>query len=611
MANPRIGLYDGGVVSMFPRQLMNTAVSASLLSSSNYARHVENLLPNGLKAGSGAKRYGIGEKGDAIGGTTILDILEYRTGAGAIELLSYCNDGTIRRLNEGTGAWTTLKSGLGANGNPRSVAFNEKLIVVDGINTPMAYNGSTVELLGEYVTDYDSGSSTGFATAASQTDTDTITVTVLAGRNDYVVGRNIRVTFATEGAVTATIANVSGTSVKTIDVSGTPFPNPTQTITKVEYFDNPPAFSDIYAEHQRLWALSAGESKANTYRPQANAMRVYYADATNNENSWFNQTTHEVGYVNLLNRSRRFDELVRISSIDGAMVFFARTNTFIYAGDDPTTLGEFAWQKTIPVGCVNGNLVQKYPADVLFFTRYGARSLRTVLQTEGLEVVPDLGSAVDPTVTSFVDNMMTSDALYRSARSFFYERDGFYGFRFGAEYILVYALSEESKGWVYFSGLFKDATAYLGTTDGRLLLADGGQLCAYANGTDTAVGTTYSDNGATILAKWWTPWLRLKNGRWSNIGYEIQMEQVTDTVIDIYRSRDDRDDSIVLTADDVPLTENSAYWDEAYWDESYWDSANRRINVRDKFLADSFALMIVNESTVGPLSFLGIKPIGR
>lgn len=610
MANPRLGLYDGGVVSMFPRRLMNTAVSATLLSSSDFARHIENLLPNGLKAGSGAKRYGVVKKGAAIAGATILEILEFRTAAGEIRILAYCSDGTIRWLNEVTMVWATLRSGLLPNGNPRWTAFNEKLVIVDGINPVMAYDGNAIDDVGEYVTDFDSTSTTGFATAATQVDNNTLTVAVLAGRDDYKVGRSIRVTFQTAGAIIATISAVSGTGTKTIDVTGTPFPATVQTITRVEYFDKPPAFSDIYTEHQRLWALSAGETKAKSFRATQNAMRVYYTDATNNENSWFNQTVHEVGYVNLLNRSRRFDELVRISSINGAMVFFGRISTFIYAGDDPTTLGEFIWQKTLPVGCVNGNLVQKYPADVLFFTRYGARSLQNIFQTEGLEVVADLGSSIDPTVTAFVDNMMTSDALYRAARSYFYERDGFYGFQFGSEYSLTYAISEESKGWVYFSGAFTRASAYLGTSDGRLLMAIGGQLFSYANGTDTG-GIAYSDDNASILVKWWTPWLRLKHGRWSNVGYEVLMEEVADTTIDIYRTRDDRDDSIIMAAEGILLTEPSAYWDEAYWDEAYWDSSSRRINVRDKFLADSFGLMIVNESTIGPLSFLGVKPIGR
>jgi hypothetical protein len=609
VGNPRFALYDGSVITMFPRRMMNTAVSASLLSGSQYARFIENILPNTLKAGSGAKRFGLTTKGNAIVGGNIIDTMEYRTSSGSIEFLVYVDDGSIRRLNEGTGAYTSLITGLVANGNPRWVAFNEKLIIADGVNPLMAYNGSTLASIKEWVIDYDGPGTGGLATAAVQVDTNTITVTVGAGRSDYAIGKRIRVTFATAGAVVATINGVSGSGTLTVDVSGTPFPNPSQTINIVEYEATAPAFSDIYVEHQRLWALSAGETKATTFRGITDGMKVYYTDATNNEASWYNEATQEVGFINLLNRARRFDELVRISSIDGYMVFFGRLNTFLFAGDDPTILGEFVWQKTLPVGCINGNLVQKYPGDVLFFTRYGARSLRTVFQTEGQEVVPDLGTDVDPTVTAFVDVMVRNNALYRGARSFFYERDGFYGYSFGGQYVMIYSLSEESKGWSFFSGYFSTAKAFLGTSDGRLMIAVGGQLYSYANGTDGQI--TYSDNGVPIKMRWWTPWLKPKSGRWSNIGYELMVEDALTTVVSVYRAVDEREDSVTTTPIEIDFAEGSAYWDEAYWDEAYWDSAKRRGVVRDKFLADSFYLILQNESTAGPISLLGIKPIGK
>lgn len=608
MPNPRLGLYDGSIMTPFPRRLMNTAVSPTMLRGDNQARFIENILPNALKAGSGAKRHGVVKKGNAIGGADILDVMEYRTSAGTLELLAYLDDGSIRRLNESTGVWTSLKTGLAANGNPRWVMFNEKIIIVDGVNPNMSYNGSTISNLSEYVYDFDPDNNRGLATAATQVDTNTLTIDVAPGRSDYANGKSIKVRFDTAGEVTATITSVSGSGTLTIDVSGTPFPSPAQTIKSVAYEASPPPFSDIYSEHQRLWALSSGETRANVFRNPQNAMRVYYTDATNNENTWFNEVTQEVGYVNLLNRSRRFDELVRISSIDGMMVFFGRLSTFIYAGDDPTTLGEFAWQKTIPVGCINGNLVQKYPSDILFFTRYGARSLRTVFQTEGQEVVPDLGSDVDPTVTQFISAMMTSDAQYRGARSFFYERDGFYGFTFGTDYALIYALSEESKGWVYFSGIFKDASAFYGTSDGRLIMARGGQLYAYANGTDGA--TTYDDDGDPILMKWWTPWLAPKRGRWANIGFELIMEDISETTIQISRATDSRDDSVIVVGE-FALTTGSSLWGEAEWGVSLWGSRALRLNLRDKFLSDNFSIILENNSTSGPLSFIGLKPIGK
>ena len=181
MANPRFGLYDNGVVLMFPRSLANTAVSPTLLSAQNYARYLENIIPNALKAGSGAKRHGLGQKGDEVSSVNGLKQFEYRTSAGAIEILQYYDDGSIRKLNEGTGAWTTLTSGLSANGLPGAVPFNEKLIIYDGVNPTMAYDGSTITELSEFVADFVDGASLGLATAASQTDTNTFTITVASG----------------------------------------------------------------------------------------------------------------------------------------------------------------------------------------------------------------------------------------------------------------------------------------------------------------------------------------------------------------------------------------------------------------------------------------------
>lgn len=612
MANPRFGLYDGGLLMVFPRRLLNTAVSQTLLTGSTYARAIENILPNSKKAGSGAKRYGVGKKGSAIGGGVVIrDIFEYRTSAGVLVFLVYCSDGSIRLYDENAGTYSSLITGLAANGNPRSVAFNEKLVIADGVNPLMAYNGSTLAAIKEWVVDYDSLGTTGLASAATQTDTNTIAVTVGAGRSDYAIGQRVRVTFQTAGAVIATISAVSGSTTKTIDVSGTPFPSPSETITKVEYEFTAPAFSDIYAEHNRLWALAPGESKANTWRTPATAMRAYFTDATNNEAAWVNATLQEVGYVNLLNKARQFDELVKVASMDGYMVFFSRHQTFLYSGDNPTTADGFAWAKTIPVGCANGNMVQRYPQDLVFFTRYGARSLRRVLQTEGTEAVSDIGQDVDPTASDYVQTMLGSDANYRNARSFFYDRDGFYGFNFGDDFMMVYALNTESQGWVLFNGIFKDATAFRGTSDGRLLIAKDDQLYAYANGSDTDAGTSYSDDGTAINIRWWSPWLKPRNGRWSNVGYEIQMEDITDTTLTIYRAVDEIDSSATTVQQGFQLTQDSAYWDEAYWDEAYWDGARKRLVVRDKFLADSFWLIIQNESTAGPISFLGIKPIGK
>jgi len=601
----RLGLFDGRLISLFPRKLANTARSSTLLQGTEYATYLENLIPNDDKAGSGAKRFGVGAKGSPVSGADIKEIMEYRKSDGTIQFLVYCSDGTLRTYDESTGLYTTVKSGLNTDGLLYWTAFNEKLIVVNGLDQPFSWDGSAVADLGEYVEDFG-------ATSETQVDTNTITLVPLAGRSDYAVGQSIRVTFATAGAVTATISSVTGTTTLTIDVSGTPFPNPIETITSVEYYDKPPAFSFIFAEHNRLWALSPGESKPRTFRGP-NPMKVYYTDTTNNENTWYNQSgsnpTQELNAIDITNKSRGFDELVAISSLQGVLAFHGRRQTFLYSGDDPQTVGGFIWEKTIPVGTLSGKLLQEFPGDVLFCTETGLRSLQKVYTTESLEVVDDLGTAIESTISDKIPLLVGGDDEYRSARSFSYARAGMYGFRFDNIALPVYILNEESRGWTFFTGLFKDASAFLGTTDGRLLLAVGGQLYAYGNGTDSDAGECYDDAGESYEWQWESPWMQLGGQRWANKAFEIIMETAVTGTLYVDRLINWNTQNVYTS--EFPITVTGGLWDTDLWDATYWDGSVINPVASDKFICDAFKFKLRSDNSAGPYAALGVRPIGR
>jgi hypothetical protein len=600
----RLGLFDGRLISLFPRRLVNTARSATMLQGTEYATYLENLVPNDDKAGSGAKRFGLGTKGNAVA-STMVDLMEYRLSSGLIQIIAAYSDGTLRTLNEGTGAWTTIKSGLSANGLLCWTAFNEKLIISNGIDQPFSWNGTACVDLGEFVEDFG-------ATAETQVSTSQITLVPLAGRSDYAVGQEIQVQFATAGIRTGTITTITGTTTLTITVSGTPFPSPNESITKVFYYKKPPAFSFIFAEHARLWALSAGESKARDFRG-VNGLKVFYTETTNNENTWYNQSganpTQELNFVDITNRARRFDELIAISSLQGVLAFHGRLGTYLYRGDDPTTIGEFVWEKTIPVGTLNARLVQMLAGDVIFCTQTGLRSLQKVFQTESLEVVDDVGSDIESTISEKLRVVAGDNTAYRAARSFAYARDGLYGFRFDTESLPVRCINEESQGWTFFTGLFKDATAFLGISDGRLLVGVGGQLYAYGNGTDTAVGTVYSDNGAAYRWVWQSPWMQLGQQRWANKAFEVLMEEGATGAIYIDRFVDYNMRNTVTT--EYNVVAQGAVWDVSDWDVSQWDGLAINPVEADKFLADTFRFTIRSETANGPFSVLGVRPIGR
>lgn len=607
----RLGLFDGRLVSVFPRKLANTAVSATLLQGKDYATGLLNLLPNKSKAGSGGVRRGLGRKGAAIGGgVEIQELFEYRTSTGELQVLGYVSDGSIRLYNEGTGLWSILKTGLNPSGQIYAVPFNEKLIFVNGLDANFSYDGSAFADLGEFVDDT-------FATSKSWGSANSLTLKPGVGREDmdYQVGTNIVVTFATAGAVSATVSGSSynsGTNTLTVTVSGTPFPAVTEAINGVQYYAKPEPFSFIFANYDRLWALTGGETKVKGFRGRS-GLKVFYTDTPNNENSWFNQTgsspTQETPYIDMTNKARKYDELVAISALSGLMAFHGRAGIYLWTGDDPSTVGSFVYQKTIPVGTLSGKLMQDFPQDTLFANRDSMRSIQRVFQTETLEVVPDLGSDVETTVKAKMVNLLASDSSLRRARSFRYDHEGFYGFKLDDESLMVYALDEASKGWTFFGGLFATATAFLGTSDGRLLVGAGDQLFAYGNDTDSDVGEIFDDNGVAIDCEWGGPWLSIGPRRWGNTGWEVIFEDAVTGTIYLDRMVDWNTRNIVTSQ--FGLAIDGAKWDLSLWDDAKWDGDILNPVATDKFLCDAFMFKLRFSTASGPINILGVRPIGR
>jgi len=590
-----------------------------------------NILPGQGKGGRGSKRYGVGLKGTiATGGAfssgfssgfqvggpapavTVKDVFEYRMADGSIQFLVFVSNGKLMTFNE-DGTFTTVKSGLSSLGTLGAEPFNSKLIFYNGIDNCFSWDGTTCTDLGEYVEDV-------LASDETWVSTSSFTLKPGTGRaaGDYPDGRTIKVTFASAGTVSAVVDSTSydaGTNTLTVNVTGTPFPGSSEAISRVEYFTRPPAFSFLKSHLDMLWGLTPGELKAKRYRGN-DGMKAYFQAAANNENSWYLYTgsnpTQEIPFINLRNKVETFDELVAMSVFEGNAVFHARGHLIIYTGDDPFTAGGFQWAKTIPVGTVHQKLVRKFPGDILFVSPYGARSLRTVFQTENEEVVPDLGSDIDPTIQEKVQTLLASDDAYKKAKSFYYAQDGFYGFKLDDDSCLIYALTEESKGWVEFKGYFSDATGFLGTTDGRLLLTRDNKLYAYANGTDEDAGRDYSDDGNNVAWEWGPPWLAPNGARWANNAWEILLEDSAPQTISIDRFINFNFSDAVTT--DIDIAQPGAQFDD---EDSQFDDEDTQFDgmipnpvVPDEFLADAFTFRLRGESKA-ELNVLGVRPIGR
>lgn len=605
MVATRPGIFEGGLLTLFPRQLANSSLSPTLLNSSQNARQLLNILPNRKKAGSGSLRFGMGKKGP-VAPSAALDGWQFRRADGTIETLHLGTDFTLRRYDESLNTYATVKSGLSSSGLLGATQFNGKLVFFNGVDPNFSYDGTTVTDLGEYVVDLQ-------ASAYTWVANNKISLVPAPGRTDYPNGRNVRVTFATAGAVVATIASTSlVTGTLTLTVTGTPFPGSSETISSVEYFDTPPPFSFMWTANDILWALSGGISKPRVYRG-TESMKVFYTSAANNENAWFDQgtvdSTQEVAFLNIQNKAGVFDELLAISDFNGAMVFHGRLKTYIYQGYDPSQIGGFVPLKTLEIGLVHQKLVQKMPNDVAFVSPYGLRTLSVQVQTDGVEVTSDIGSNQDSEFGRKITALMVDDTSYRKARSFNYPRDGLFGYKLDDDNLMVYVLNDKAKGWTQLSGYFADAQAFIPLSDGRLMIMRTTQAYCYANGTDAAVGEDYSDDGNAISALWWTPW-QSRGGRWGNRAWEILLEDTADITFNLERMIDFNEQNVVTTQ--VVAAGGGAQWDEAHWDVDTWDAGTMNPVVSDKFLADkAFSVRISFSSTSGPINMLGFRPIGR
>lgn len=405
--------------------------------------------------------------------------------------------------------------------------------------------------------------------------------------------------------VTATILTSTynaGTDSQELVFTTDILPSVSIDISELMYIHTVIPFSFMTSINDRVWALSGGELKANTYRG-ANGTKIYYTVFANNELSWVDNETQEEAYLDIEDKHKVQDELVGISAIEGQYVFHGRRAMQIWGGYSPS---EMRHSKTIQVGTVHGDLIQTLPNDVMFVSTYGVRSVRNADATENLEISPELGDAIDPTIQDMVTEILTSDAKYKSARSYRYDKGGFYGFNFGGKHML-FTITEKIKGWVEVSGDLLASTDFVDLPDNRLLLNNGTDILEYSNGVNN--DKAYTDRGVQIPVIWSMPWIVLKNKRYANRYWEITLgadTAATDLVIKRFKNLDDSS----IKGFELAIDSTTSFWDEALWDAASWKSQPVRYRKRDKFICDSYRVILSSSSADGKFEIINIKVIG-
>jgi hypothetical protein len=675
----RQAMYNNVVFSA-AKQLMNTATAPQALNAS-FAQNITNMLPT--KGGTLAIRHGTLALGSPTGDGNIIEIMPFVKPDGISQVLVYTDTGAVKLFNEGLGTYTNVITGLNTSGVPFYTEHLEGgkpyLIIVNGYNPNMVWDGTTLTTMSEYVTDLATSETWVSATQLSL-NTGTLGVT------NYPVGRSVKVTFSTSAhlnvssltrvgttaTLTASVAHnlqtgdyvtiaganqveyngtfqitVTSATVLTYTLVGTPatpangslqltFSNITRTTTvssrslagqvvtltfaaailpaasvtivSVAFLTSPEAFSFIFSTQGRLWAIAGGETHPTNFKNNTKRGYVYYTVSLNVVNAWFSPTTMEQAFLDVSNNMTVSDEIIAVNEFREFMVFVGRNHIQFWAGSDPSDANSFGYANSFPIGAVQAKMIQRLPNDLALMTPYGVRTASIAVNNGTITTNGDIGSSIDTTVLKEVSDVFSDVAKYKSCRSFFYAKQGIFGFKLPTK-TLVLQVKEESKGWVEFTGDFNLAGAISSQGNGqRLFLAVADQLMRYADG-DTSTTLAYSDRGQPIKWNWWTPWVG-GTRRWANHAFEIIHNDSAQLSFEILRLKNN---SLGFTSSNVLNTSPvMGFWDESFWDVAQWDETTTVIpRIRDKFIAQTMSFVVKGETSVGPFEVVSLTCYGQ
>jgi len=502
-----------------------------------------------------------------------------------------------------------LKTGLSVACMPRSAYFQQTLLICNGVDRVLAWDGTTLQEVVDFVKEKQ-------ANTFNRIDDTHFSFIKLAGFDGtkYAVGNLIQL-------------NVNGVS-STLTITNTTVVNTLVTITTQEnlpaftgqdrvelfYRDWPPRFNYLFAGTDRLWALGEGAAGIE-WRTHDQALRVYYTYEPNTITNWFNENTKTVPSIDISDKHGIPDNLEAICQVNGLTALMGRSKTQVWSGTIPGEAGDFQWLSNLPVGIVHGNLLINMPNDVYFVSQTGLQSFSTLNIAK--QFAATSSNAVDPIVNKSLSDVTGSNIDYRACRAFKYEQGNIAGFKIGRNKVLVSLFQTNFYAWTFFSGDFQRSQAFVDM--GRALyLAIDNALYQYADGNDGSRKYYADNNNTALIAFAWLPGivtLKGKSGkRFANKRYELvlsypstfplnPLNQVSITINGyIPRSFELRDSCVFQNKGDVlgevPLGEFKL--------EIPYEFVNKKL----KFISTSFWITLSGYTQEGPLSFKKLKLFG-
>ena len=418
-----------------------------------------------------------------------------------------------------------LKTGLSVGCVPRSVTFLNTLLLCNGVDRVLAWDGVTLSEVIDFVKedasiDFNRIDDTQFSYALSPLKADVFDITKYQHNNQIQLNIHGVTT-------TTTVVNIEQVNeVVTITTADLLPAFDQQHQPELFYRDWPPAFNFMLVAHNRLWALGPG-AVGLSYRDPIQALRVYFTYQPNTLVNWFDEKLKIVPFIDLAQTHGAPDNLEAIAYVSGLTIFMGRGKTQVWTGSEPLgaavdpTRPKFEFSSILPIGIVHGNLVVEMANDVYFVSQNGLLSFSTLNVAKQFAASPS--DAVDPLVRQYVTSTTTSNQAYRACRSFKYKSGAFCGFKIGLNKLLVSMYSTNLYAWSLFSGDFEKAQSFLATLDNALYLLIDNRISQYADGTKDTPEHGDNDGRDLINFMWTPPLVHLSGKRWANKRYELQV----------------------------------------------------------------------------------------
>ena len=426
--------------------------------------------------------------------------------------------GKIYLYDLNAAALTLIKEDVAIHSVPRVVLFKNQLIICNGVDRMMQFDGTTINEIADFVAEQ--------ANTITRVDNTHFTFVITAEWEPV-----FQLAKYQNNVIQLQINNVTHTlnttqAVKnqlTITVTTTENLPAFEGEKRLFYRDFPPAFSYLYVLNNRLWALGAGPVSLE-YRHEP--LKVYFTYRAESINNWFDERSKQVPFIDMAYKHGKVDNLEAIAAIGRQMAFIGRHQTQIWQGSNPLEANDFIWQATLEGGIAHGNLLLELANDVFFIANQGVMSFSTLNVAKQLAISSI--NAVDPLVRKYIQSMVASNKTYRLCRAFNYKAGAFAGFKLGENKTLIAMTDTTLTGWSLFSGVFQYAHSFTSSFD-RLFISKNNTVLQYADG---RIGPPhFIDDNQPFTFTWTLPVINFNAKKYACKRYEIKLLYPSSLVI--------------------------------------------------------------------------------